>query len=143
MEITKTIIGWFETTQKRIAKLSGTDTTYTLSFCAKCVPIMKTYCCAAALLVDKGFRLPVTALLRTISEFFIKVLWCLNSRDEKELKERSRRWEKTTAQKRLKLLNDLLRTKDVLSPDDIRKLKENKKETEKNLREIPRNVCQI
>jgi len=133
MEITKTTVGWFETAQQQIVERSRTDTSYTFSFCAICVPIMKTYCCAAALLVDKGFSLPVTVLLRTISEFFIKILWYLNSRDEKELKESNHRWEKCAAQKKLKLLNDLLESRDVLSPNELTKLEQKKKETEKEL----------
>jgi len=133
MEITKTIIKWFDETQRGIAERSSTDKSFTLSFCAIILPIMKTYCCATGLLVDKGFSLPTSALLRAISEFFIKSLWCLNSKDENELKERTHRWEKSTAEKKLQLLKNLLESKDVLNTKELEKLKDEKTKTEKDL----------
>src|SRR4030042_4462265 len=106
-EIKKAINKWFEGTQKLITEVSSRDKSCSLLFCAVAVPVMKTYCRAAVLLLDEGFKLPAMALIRVISEFFIKFLWCVVIPvDENEIRNRLLRWEKTASSKKLNLYND-------------------------------------
>jgi len=133
MEIEKTINRWFQQRQELISKASIHDKSFTLSFCAVSVPIMKTYCSAAGLLLDKDFKLPTIPLLRAISEFFIKFIWCVNTEDENEVKKRAARWEKSTATEKLKLLNSLLANSSILASEELPKLRKIKADTQKNL----------
>jgi len=130
-KIEKAINKWFEDTQKLITEVSSRDKSFSLSFCAIAVPVMKTYCRATALLLDEGFKLPAMALMRVISEFFIKFLWCVSPNDENEIRNRLSRWDKTAAAKKLNLYNDLLKLEEgVLNKEDLEKTKRSKEKLE-------------
>jgi len=131
-KIEKAINKWFEDTQKLRAEVSSRDKSHSLLFCAFAIPVMKTYCRAAVLLLDEGFKLPAMALIRVISEFFIKFLWCVVIPvDENEIRNRLLRWEKTASSKKLNLYNDLLKLKEgVLNKEDLEKTKKSKEELE-------------
>jgi len=103
--------------------VSNTDKTFTTSFCAVAVAVMRIYCLAAGHLIDNHFRLPATALFRVISEFFIKFLWCTKIWTDDEIKQRMARWEKTSAKKKIRLLDDLLKLSNVFSQDQLDALK--------------------
>lgn len=132
MQIEKAINKWFENTQKLITEVSLTDKSNSLSFCAVAVLVMKRYCCATALLLDKGFKLPAMALMRCISDFFIKFLWSIDTNDENEIRNRLQRWDKTADAKKLKLYQSLLKLEGVLSKEDFEKAKESKEKVERN-----------
>lgn len=120
---TKTVIKWFEKTQLLISEKSKDNNSLTLKLCAVSIPIMKTYSCSIALLADKGFYLPSQALLRVVSEFFIKFVWFLNSDTEAELKGKLHRWEKSTGIEKVKTIKNLLKSKDISNTEEVNKLK--------------------
>ncbi len=134
MSVEETINKWFEDAQNRIALLSQSDNSFTTSFCAVAVAVMKLYCRATGHLIDNHFRLPTMALLRVISEFFIKFLWCTKIWTDNEVKERMARWEKTSAQKKLKLLDDLLKFNSVFSQEQLNALKNARDRADMNIK---------
>ncbi|RKY06401.1 MAG: hypothetical protein DRP56_07485 [Planctomycetota bacterium] len=129
------VIGkWFESTQVLITDASSNDKSFKLRFDAIAEQIMKKYCLATALLFDEGFKLPAMALMRIVSEFFVKYLWCINTDKEDEICNRLQRWDKTSGKKKLKLYDGLLGLEaGVLKKEDLEKLAELKEKVEKNL----------
>ena len=133
MGIEREINEWFENTQNLIAEVSSRDGGFSLTFCAIAVPVMKTYCRAAALLLDEGFKLPAMALIRIISEFFIKFLWCVSPDDENEIRNRLQRWDKTAGKEKLRLYKGLLELEEgVLNQEDFAKVNDSKEKVEKD-----------
>lgn len=137
MGIEETINAWFDATQREIMVVSNTDKTFTTSFCCVAIAVMKLYCRATGHLIDNNFRLPAMALLRVISEFFIKFLWC-TMMDNKiladaEVKQRIARWEKTSGQKQIKLIDDFLKLNNVFSDEQLQKLKGTRDSTDANI----------
>ncbi len=113
---------WFENVKQQVSEESVKNKSLTFSFCSVSLPVMQIYCSASGFLLDNDYKLPATALFRIISDFFIKFLWCLNTDNEDETRKRIRRWEKTSANKKLRLIDNLLKSSRVLKPSDVNKL---------------------
>jgi hypothetical protein len=122
IEINKIINQWFGDAKQQISEKSAINETLSFSFCSVSLPVMQIYCSASGFLLDNNYKLPAMALFRVISDFFIKFLWCLNTDNEDETRKRMYRWEKTSANKKLKLLDNLLKSSRVLKPSDVNKL---------------------
>ncbi|MFA5292644.1 MAG: DUF5677 domain-containing protein [Phycisphaerae bacterium] len=135
-KIEKAINKWFEGTQKLITEVSSRDKSHSLLFCAFAITVMKTYCRAAVLLLDEGFKLPAMALIRVISEFFIKFLWCVVSPDdENEIHNRLRRWDRNAGNEKINLYNGLLELEEgVLNKEDLKKIKKLKEQLERTVK---------
>ena len=114
MEIDETINKWFEETQGKLAKAKSSSDIVD-DFCRRVFAVLKTYCDATLLLLrpEIELRLPAMANLRIMSELVIKFLWCLNVQKNKEIEERIKRWEKTGAKNRRKLVEEILTSKEI------------------------------
>ncbi len=131
IEISIIINRWFNNVKSQVTEKSAKNTTFTFTSCSVSLSVMQIYCSASGFLLDNNYKLPAVALLRVISEFFIKFLWCMNTNNEKETKERMYRWEKTTANLKLKLLDNLISSQ-KLKTSDVDKLKKQKIKVEKD-----------
>ena len=123
IEISKTLIRWFEDVKQQVSEKSAKNKTFTFSLCSVSLSVMQINCSASGFILYNNYKLPVMALLRIISEFFIKFLWCVNTDNEDVTRKRMHRWEKTTENNKLKLLESLLISSKELKPFDVNKLK--------------------
>lgn len=137
IEISIIINRWFKNVKQQVTEKSAKNTTFTFTFCSVSLPVMQIYCSASAFLLDNNYKLPAVALLRIISEFFIKFLWCMNTNNENETRKRMLRWEKTTANLKLKLLDGLLKCSNKLKPYDVNKLKKQKIRVQQDAKNNP------
>jgi len=97
MEIDETIYRWFQNAK---TELSGGKTYYEQheididSLCLGVVVLVENYAQSVLLLLNKDKILPAKALLRVISDIFIKCKWCLKvlEESEKEFNNRFDKW---------------------------------------------------
>jgi hypothetical protein len=123
MEIDETIKKWHEETQKIIEDKIGPDLSNAGKIDKLCLCVAKTsyqYCSAVIQLLDKGYELPVRALMRCIGELSAKITWSLvGCKDENNtseaIEERIQRWEKSACSKGIELLEG---TTSVNRPED-------------------------
>lgn len=96
MEIDETIYRWFQNAK---TELSGGKTYYEQyeldidSLCLGVVVLVENYAQSVLLLLNKDKILPAKALLRVMSDIFIKCKWCLKGLEESE-KEFNNRFDK-------------------------------------------------
>jgi len=128
MKVEETVNRWFENAQNRMVQISQSDNNFTTSFCSVAISVMKTYCSAIGFLIDNEFRLPAMALLRVISEFFVKFLWCIKPRNDVEVRNRFHSWENTTAEKKLNLFDGILKSKVGLNEQELTRINQLKDE---------------
>jgi len=137
IEISKILIRWFEDVKQQISEKSSKNKTFTFSFCSVSLPIMQIYCSASGFLLDNNYKLPAIALFRTISDFFIKFIWCINTDNEDETRKKMYRWEKTSANEKLRLIDNLLISSEELKPSDVKKLNKFKITVKNNVKNNP------
>ncbi len=140
IEISKLINRWFKNVKQQVTEKSAKNTTFTFTSCSVSLPVMQIYCSASGFLLDNNYKLPAVALLRIISEFFIKFLWCMNTNNEDETRKRLHRWEKTTANEKLRLLDNLLKYSKKLKPFDVNKLKKQKVRVKQEAKNNPQKA---
>jgi hypothetical protein len=107
MEIHETINKWFADTEKKIVSLKASDKIALL--CASVTAVVKTYINSILAQLDMGFVLPSVAGLRIVSDLVNKFLWCLNEDNDDKIKDRIKRWEKSTAKENKKLLEGFIK----------------------------------
>lgn len=107
MEIDGTINRWFGELQNKLAQVE--DDPAIDSYFRSIFAVLYNYHNATIILLRSDFRLPAMALIRIISELFIKFLWCLHgTTNHQEVKDRIQRWVKSSGNKKKKLFEDFL-----------------------------------
>lgn len=98
MEVDETIQRWFEETVNALeGPYEGKDLLIH-GWCLSSVKLALNYFESTLILLNNKRRLPAKALLRTLGEFIVKVVWCLRgeNKSENELRNRFDKWRKST-----------------------------------------------
>jgi len=99
MEIDETINKWFRELQKKLTQVE--DDPEIDSYFRSIYAVFNNYHNATIILLKNDFRLPAMALIRIISELFIKFLWCLHgTTNHQEVKDRIQRWVQSSGNKK-------------------------------------------
>ena len=147
MEISETINKWFKETLNKFTE--NISPKYPVDrFLLTSLLLSKKYILACLLLIQNDHKMPTTALLRVLTEFLMKLTWCLGIHESQEedrpekVEKNRKRWSKTTLFRRIR---EVERWKDIEDPclrrqvqDQLSKLKKSKVEVEKDgLTEMP------
>lgn len=142
MEIEETINKWFAEAQERLVQVDDDPTIDT--YFRSIFGVLSNYCPATILLIKKRrSRLPAMALMRVMSELFIKFLWCVHgTTNHQEVKDRIQRWVKSSGKKKINLLEDLLASKRILG-ETRKSFKEQIKKAKKEIGNIPSSTKEM
>ncbi len=66
-----------------------------------------TYANAIIILLENNMCLPAQALLRSLTEFTLKIIWCVSDSEDNFIMEKIKRWGKSSAVERKQLLGKL------------------------------------
>ncbi|MHC4679763.1 MAG: DUF5677 domain-containing protein [Planctomycetota bacterium] len=115
------------------------------AICSAVLEGAECYCNAILSLLNRNSVFPAKALMRCLCELAVKLMWCLQCRDDtnevqdrKTVDEKVHRWEKSTLAQNIKVLKEWKQVdpKNNKIDDLIRKLE--KKKDNMNVKEMPR-----
>lgn len=135
-QIDNVIEKWFRETEEAFKDI---HTNKSVDFlCCSITALAHNYCSAALLLLNKGHRLPVMALLRVLAELAFRLIWCLYSDNpQKESCEvRIERWQKTSLKERKKFVQRKIESS-ISSGKDISSFKKELGDLEQKIAQIP------